>query len=57
MQFGSVSVVAKTSNDRRILRFRSSHQIADGLALFAHHATLGDAGGWQRAHERRPFAE
>ena len=43
MQFGSVSVVAKTSNDRRILRFRSSHQIADGLALFAHHATLGDA--------------
>ena len=57
MQFGSMSVVAETCNDRPILRFRTAHQIADGLALFAHHATLGDAGGWQRAHERRPFTE
>ena len=57
MQFVRVSVVAQARNDRRVLRFRAAHQIADGLALFAHHATLGDAGGRQRAHERRPLAE
>ena len=57
MQFGSMSVVAETCNDRRILRFRAAHQIAGGLALFAQYETLGDAGRGQRAHERRPFAK